>query len=509
MKAQKNIEASRAEVLEILKNPKNTHEQTMMALATLAENLLPYPDGTPEDFYSLYDKGIICDLDEGHAPYTARYILPDYDKLMKNGCKFLKLDLPKDLFEALNTLLIFYRHVPSITHFPVYMGNIDYLLEPFIQDTEEAKKMIRGFLIHCDRTFGSSFCHMNLGPKASRAGWIVLELESELKNSVPNMTLIYDPKITPDDFAELAIETALASANPAFAYKPAYDVDFKGRPFGIASCYNGLPIGGGAFTLSRLRLNKLANNSTSVSDFFDDTLPHAVRTLCQFMEEKTRFIVEETPFFSTHFLVNEGFIRQDNFVGLFGMAGLCECVNQLMKLQGKTERYGKDEEANQLGVKVMDALKEHVESFESKYSPDWDHHFMLHAQVGAAGDEGTSPGARIAIGEELPLYDHLRQAGLYHKYFPTGVGDIFPFDTTYSKNPAAILDVFKGAFKVGIRYISTYSSDSELVRVTGYLVKKSDIQAYAEGKQVINETVRGSYNAKEYDGTLRRKVRSI
>ena len=129
--------------------------------------------------------------------------------------------------------------------------------------------------------------------------------------------------------------------------------------------------------------------------------------------------------------------------------------------------------------------------------------------MGASGDEGTSPGARIAIGEEIPLYDHLRQAGLFHKYFPTGVGDIFPFDSTSSKNPAAILDVFKGAFKVGVRYISTYSADSDVVRVTGYLVKKSDIAAYAEGKQVVNEPVRGSYNSKEYEATLHRKVRSI
>ena len=161
------------------------------------------------------------------------------------------------------------------------------------------------------------------------------------------------------------------------------------------------------------------------------------------------------------------------------------------------------------GVRVMDALKANVESFTSAYSADWDHKFMLHAQVGAEGDDGTSPGARIPIGEEIGLYDHLRQAGLYHKYFPTGVGDIFPFDSTSTRNPAAILDVFKGAFRVGMRYISTYEEDGETIRVTGYLVKKSEIERYKNGEQVVNETIGGSYNSKEFAKTFDRKVRTV
>ena len=36
--------------------------------------------------------------------------------------------------------MIFYRHVPSVTHFPVYLGSVDKMLEPFIEDEEEAKK---------------------------------------------------------------------------------------------------------------------------------------------------------------------------------------------------------------------------------------------------------------------------------------------------------------------------------------------------------------------------------
>lgn len=134
---------------------------------------------------------------------------------------------------------------------------------------------------------------------------------------------------------------------------------------------------------------------------------------------------------------------------------------------------------------------------------------MLHAQVGADGDVGTSPGVRIPIGDEIELYDHLKQAGRFHKYFPTGVGDIFPFDSTGVKNPEAILDIFKGAFNVGMRYISTYKSDGDLVRVTGYLVKKSDIDKFVNGEQVLNDTHALSYNAGSFQSNTERKVREV
>ena len=505
-----DIESIRARVSQIIHDPSLTHEQQMMQLAMTAENTMEYPEGTPvEEFEALYDSLQLCDLSEGHAPYTPRYIIPDYDILMEKGSEFLRLDPPTNLFEALNALYIFYRNVPSVTHFPVYMGHIDRLLEPFITDEEADTKMIAGFLNCCDRTFGSSFCHMNLGPEDTKAGRIILKILPELQNSIPNMTLCYDPDITPDDFAEAAILASLKCANPAFAYDPIYKKDFGGERYGIASCYNGLPYGGGAFTLSRVRLNKIAEASEDLDDFMNDKLPYAVDVLCRFMEAKIRFVADEIPFFKTHFLVKEGFISKDKFVGLFGVVGLNECVNLLEEKEGNTYKFGPDAQANELGVKVMDRLLELVNSHESAYSPVWNHHYMLHAQVGAEHDEGTSPGARIAIGSEIELYDHVRQAGLYHPYFTSGVGDIFPFDETALNNPKAVLDVFKGAFQSNMRYISTYLNDGDLIRVTGFLVKKSEVFAHEAGAQVINETAGGSVDSLRNKGILDRKVRSL
>ncbi len=504
-----DISEAKKQALDIIKNPMLTHEQTVFSLAKLAENILPYPEGTPVEFTEFYSKGYICDVSEGHAPYAPRYILPDYEKFMREGSKHLRLDPPKTLYEATNALLIFYRSTPSVTHMPVYMGEIDTLLEPFIDDLNTATEIIRGFLIHCDRTFGSSFCHMNLSSNDTKSGRIILKLLSELQNAVPNFTILYDPNVTPDDYAVLAISAALESANPAFALKQKYLDDYNQQPFGIVSCYNGLPVAGGAYSLARIRLNKIADDSDSKEDFFNNKLPKVVDVFCEFMEAKIAFLVDETPFFEHNFLSTEGFIRKDNFVGLFGLVGLAECCNKLLSFEGIDGKFGENSRANEIGVEVLDKLQELVNKFKSNYGKEHNCRFKLHSQVGAENDEGTSPGVRIAIGEEIELYKHLKQAGLYHKYFPTGVGDIFPFDSTGVDNPEAILDIFKGAFKVGMRYISTYKQDGDLVRVTGYLVKRSDIQKHIEGKQLINDTNSGAYTTGEYELTLHRKVRSL
>ena len=100
-------------------------------------------------------------------------------------------------------------------------------------------------------------------------------------------------------------------------------------------------------------------------------------------------------------------------------------------------------------------------------------HFLLHAQVGIASDLGISPGTRIPIGEEpKELIDHLKHCEKFHKYFPSGTGDIFPIDTTVHKNNEFLLDIIKGSFREGIRYLSFYATDSDVIRITGYLVKR-------------------------------------
>jgi hypothetical protein len=133
---------------------------------------------------------------------------------------------------------------------------------------------------------------------------------------------------------------------------------------------------------------------------------------------------------------------------------------------------------------------------------------MLHAQVGIDSDFGTSPGCRVPVGEEPELHQHVMQSAPFHQYFPSGIGDIFSFDETVKKNPEFVMNIIKGAFKNKMRYFSAYATDCDVVRITGYLVKRSDIEKLNRGEQVLNDCVVLGKGAVDNAGALDRKVRS-
>lgn len=502
------MEAFVEDALRIVTDTGLTHDQAMMNLANVAGEYARTLE-FPPDFWALKEQGTICVLGEGYLPYTPRYILPDYDKLMREGCEYLRLPPPKTLFEAITTLEIFYRHVPSVTNFPVYMGSIDTMLEPFIEDEEEARFLVRSFLTFIDRTISDSYCHANLGPQATRAGEMILDAQIEMGNAIPGITLLYDSDVTPDAFAEKAIRCALLCAKPSFANHKLYAAEHTGGRYGIASCYNALEVGGGAFTLSRIVLKYAADLASSKQDLLERVLPSAVETLCAFMDEKIRFLVEESHFFKSSFLVREGFLELDKFAGMFGVVGLCECVDIIMEKEGNTGRYGHSAEADALGLEIMETVERLVQGHPTKYAACAGHRHVLHAQVGIATDGGISPGARIAIGNEPPLYEHLRHAGKFHRFFPSGVGEIFPFDGTADRNPGSILDIIKGAFAGGMRYFSTYSKDADVIRITGYLVKRSDVEKLESGEAVRQHNAMWGWGAVKNGRVLERKVRSL
>jgi YjjI family glycine radical enzyme len=492
------------DILNIIKDRILTYEQKVIELAKAAENsLCVLPISKETQVYR--DEGIICDLFEGNAPYRPRYIVPDYDKFMKNGSEFLGLKPPKDIFEAINNLLILYKHVPSITSFPVYIGNIDTLLEPFIEDEKEAYHAIKLFLTHIDRTLTDSFCHANIGPRATRAGRLILEAEKELNNAVPNLTLKYDED-TSEDFAIMAIDTALETAKPSFANHGMFKSEF-GQNYGIASCYNGLNIGGGSYTLVRLNLAGLAKKAKDEKDFINTVMPHAVKAMVGYMDERIKFLVEESKFFETSFLVKEGLISIDNFTAMFGMFGLAECVNHLISSINKEDRFGHSQEADQLGIRIIEGLNREVNKYINPYCRASGGKYLLHAQVGIDSDIGISPGCRIPIGEEPELYLHLIHSSKFHSFFPSGIGDIFSFDSTAKRNPQYILDIIRGAFREKVRYFSLYSSDSDVIRITGYLVKKSEMEKLDKGDQVLHDTVTLGLGSVKNQKVLERKVR--
>lgn len=491
---------------DVLTSTKLTHEQKLMNLAKCAENgvdVLNISDRMK--FY--FNNGSINDLFEGAAPYRPRYILPDYDKFIKNGSEFLKVKPPKDFYELIFALMTLYRHVPSITNFPVYLGNLDYMIEPFIKDMsdEEVKKFLTLFFNYLDRTITDSFCHANIGPYETRAGNLILEVESTLENTVPNFTIKYDPDITSDSFIKKAIDCSLVCSNPAICNHKD-NLEPFGESYGISSCYNILATTGGAYTLTRLTLTELAKLSDSVDDFMNDLIPEVVGLISDYMSQRINFIVEKSGFFESNFLVKEGLISKDRFVGMFGITGLAEAVNTLLKDKGLI--YGTDKEADDLGEEILKKVQAEVNKYDAPYSPISGNKFLLHAQVGLDSDLGITSGVRIPVGDEPESFaTHLKHSARYHKYFPAGVGDIFPIASHITDNKDALVDVVKGAFKEGVHYMSFYSADTDLVRITGYLVKRSEMKKYDNDEVVLQNTTQlGAPNYK-VNRLKERKVR--
>ena len=336
---------------------------------------------------------------------------------------------------------------------------------------------------------------------------MILEVERELLDAVPNITMKYDTDITPDDFGIECVKTALKTAKPSFANHKMFTKEL-GEDYVIASCYNGLLLGGGSYTLCRLILGNIAKRAKDKKDFFENQLPYVMERMALYMDERIRFEVEESGFFESNFLAKEGFIHRDRFTAMFGMVGMAECVNILMELEGKKARFGHDKEADDLGVEIMEAINAFNNAHVNPYCEATGGHFLLHAQVGIAQDKNITPGTRIPIGEEpKELIDQLRHCSRFHKYFPSGTGDIFPVDVTVHKNPQFVLDIVKGAFQADLRYLSFYESDGDVIRVTGYLAKRSEIEKYQKGESVLQNTTQLATGATENGHVQERRIR--
>lgn len=495
-----------SQVMDIIKDETLTYHQQVLELSNAAinsEKVLDYGKDA-EDFVN---EGVICTMGEGEAPNRPRYIVPNYDKLMKEGCKFLQLTPPQNIWEATADLLIFYRHVPSVMSFPVYLGNIDTLLEPFVEDEEQAYLAIKLFLLQIDRTLTNSFVHANIGPKDTKAGRLILKATEELECAMPNISLKYQEGVTSEEFMELCASTALKTAKPSFINHVRNTKAFGTENYAIVSCYNGFHIGGGGFTLVRLVLSNLAKKAESVEDFMENLLPKGAKEVVNVIDVRTRFVLEECTFFHSNFLVKEGFVNRDLFAGMVGVVGLAEAVNTLLKAEDADKRYGHGEEANALGLRIIDKLSELVKEHKSPYVKCFDGCHYLHAQVGLDSDKDFSPGCRIPVGEEPELMDHIIQSAPYHKYFFNGIGDIFVFEETYQKHPEALVRIIKGAFDQGLHYFSAYGTGGDVVRVTGYLAKRSEVERLERGEAVMNNATIFAKGAKNNSRAFDRKER--
>lgn len=473
---------------ELVRDTTLGYDQKVRRLAALATEALPYPAVSDECREAL-DKRVICDLYEGHAPYTARYILPDYELALRRGVSYLELDPPTDLDDALAFLQIMYAHVPSVTTYPVYLGDLDRLLEPFVTDDiddAELDRKLRRFWIGIDRMVPDAFAHLDLGPNDGRVVRSILRVERSLRQAVPNITLKVDPELTPDDLVLDGVRTVFETGKPHFVNHPMMVGD-HGEGYAAVSCYNSLKIGGGSHTLVRLNLKEVAlRHQGDVESFLLVTLPHYVEFTAELAEARIRSLVEEQRFFDSHWLATEGLIDLDRFSAMFGVFGLAECVNLLMSYEGHDadERYGHDAAADALSVRVVERVAELVAARPMPYCEGGGGRCYLHSQGGIDLDDHVTAGTRIPVGDEPDMLRHIETCAPHHHLFAAGISDIFHVDETAVRNPEAMVDIIRGAFASGMRDFTFNLDDNEFVRITGYLVRKSDLARIAADGQV-------------------------
>ena len=476
-------------------------------LSLEAENMLPYHVLDTETKDAL-EQRVICDMCEGHAPYKPRYVLPDYSMILKNGSEYLELPVPESLDEAINTLMIAYHHVPSVTGIPVYIGKLDDLLLPFCDGVsdEELYRKIKLFWRYLDRTLPDAFMHANIGPTDNRVARSILRVDAELKQIAPNLTFFYDPQISTDQILTVATNNIVECSKPHIANHPVHADAFDERGYGIVSCYNALPIAGGASTLTRINLKEVAKRSDNETDFFTRVLPHYIDLNFRLTQKRIDYLFNESNFFNS-FLVTEGWIERDRFTAMFGVFAMAEAVSILQEKEGRKGKYGFDETANVLGHRMSKVLAEAVEN--RSMDNVWRGHAMLHAQAGMSSDIGTTPGVRIPYGTEPDPVTHVQALAPHHQYYPSGISEILTVDETIKNNPEAMLQLCKGALACGFREFTANVASNDLVRVTGYMIRLSDVKKFNEDKgSRTNTTVLGA-EAAEVTGILKRKPRVI
>lgn len=489
---------------QIATDPHLSPKQKSSYLALEADAAIPYPH-ISDELKKAMESGAICDIFEGNAPFKPRYVLPDYAKFLKQGSEYLELAPATNLDEALNSLTILYHHVPSVTNIPVYIGQLDEVLMPYVGDTDEETlyQKLKLFWIMLDRTLPDAFMHANVGPTDNIVCRTILKVDAELKQIAPNLTFMHDPEQTPDDLLRLAASCICECSKPHIANYPIHANTFDEKGFAIVSCYNSLPLAGGANTLVRLNLKEVARAAKDSSDFIESTLPHYCDLMYELIEARTQFLHNDSNFFNS-FLVQEGIIYEDRFAPMFGIYGMAEAVNMLNEKEQISARYGLDEQANKLGHRISATLDSIVKQTPVSYG--WHGRALLHAQGGISLDKEVTPGVRIPYGDEPDPVTHINALAEHHQYYSSGISDILTIDETVKDNPEAMFQLAKGALSIGFREFTANVASNDLVRVTGYMIKLSDIAKFSEQGSRTNTTGLGA-EAAQNTNILNRKPR--
>ncbi len=505
-----DLEVFKDQVRSVVTDPMLLEEQKRVAMMDAAYKTLSYPQVSAAALDAL-GQGVICLLGEGPAPYHPRYVAPDFQKLLNEGSDFFNLKPATNLFEAVTSLLTVYNYSPTAGD-PPYIGNLDTLLEPFVRELpdEVARPVLKSFWTLIDRLHPNAFVHADIGPEATRTGEMLLDIDNE-SGTITNLTLRYDPEKTPREFALKAVRNTLQLSKPYFLNHPLHLKDW-GPDYIVASCYNIMWLRGGIFTLVRINLAEAVRHfSGSLDELLDVELPRLAELQIEVINSRIRHIVEDVGWFENNIFVQERLLDPEKFTTYAAIVGLNEMVNEMMARSGKPEaKYGHDAEANAVAVKIVARLKQELGKHPSAYCRGTGERVVFHAQVGISEDGDATPGCRIPAGTEPEIYTHLQATAPIQALVEGGVSDIFEFDQTARQNPEAVLDIINGAMKLGMRDLSIGSNDSEFIRVSGYLVRRADLEHRLEEQLLRYDTAeiaREFFNSQP--NTLHRRTRQV
>ena len=104
--------------MDIIKDPTMDYQQRCIALAKYAENLEDHIVLSDRTKY-FQEKQVVTAMGEGASPYRPRYVTMDFEKFFAQGSKFLELEPPKDIWEAVSDLMIIYHHIANLEYHSV------------------------------------------------------------------------------------------------------------------------------------------------------------------------------------------------------------------------------------------------------------------------------------------------------------------------------------------------------------------------------------------------------
>jgi pyruvate-formate lyase-activating enzyme len=232
-----------------------------------------------------------------------------------------------DLGSALDTLSAAYRALPQRNGTAIALGRLDEILAPF--DTEPADRItaaLEVFWTFLGTLPGPAFTTIGPTPGPVAHALLRIATTTPARPLGPRLVLRVDPRAISDPL----LETALATAAPPLL------ADDGARPPGIGSDHAlvdagiRLPIGGGAFGLTRIDLvSSVLQHRGGVEDFLDRTLPEQLSLFVGILATRTAEAFSDPTSLDLGWPERENLVHRERFGAVVTVTGLAEALTRL------------------------------------------------------------------------------------------------------------------------------------------------------------------------------------